>query len=274
MSLLYTPKILFPALAICPQGILKTTNVAITHVCFWIFATLFGCSSMAVCGAFIYRFAALTDRLKKFLSKKYIALFAFIHIAYQLPTIILHDFAHVDRSIIDNAILTQWPNIRKYYDDGCSSIHFYTTPFATLFMICLTLSFLLTVPLIVVLLVKSFTSLNHQKQYMSQKTYKIHRQLLISIVFQTAVPILTLFAPYSFAFCLLLTGMENVSFIMQGAFIVGTIHSPLNTIMMIYFIQPYHRFFTNIYNRIHPKRSIFPSYTDAQHSEAPNAALP
>uniref|UniRef100_A0A914P3H8 Uncharacterized protein n=1 Tax=Panagrolaimus davidi TaxID=227884 RepID=A0A914P3H8_9BILA len=226
---------------------------------------------MAVGGAFVYRFAALTNRLKKFLSKKFIALFAFMHIAYQLPTIILHDFAHVDRKIIDNAILTQWPNIRKLYDDGCSSIHFDTTPFAILFMICLALSFLITVPLIVFLLVKSFTSLNNQKQFMSPKTYKIHRQLLISIVFQTAVPILTLFAPYSFAFCLLLTGMENVSFVMQGAFILGTIHSPLNTIMMIHFIQPYRRFFANICNKIHPRRTVLPSFTDAQHSEIPNA---
>ena len=34
MSLLYSPKILFPALAICPQGILKTTSIVITHLCF------------------------------------------------------------------------------------------------------------------------------------------------------------------------------------------------------------------------------------------------
>lgn len=61
---------------------------------------------MAVCGAFIYRYAALTDRLNKFLSKKYIIIYALLHVCYQLPTIILHDLAHVDRSIIDKAILT------------------------------------------------------------------------------------------------------------------------------------------------------------------------
>ena len=78
---------------------------------------------MAVCSAFIYRYAALKNKLNKLLSIKCIALLGFLHIGYQIPTIVFHDMAHVDRAIIDNAILTvcfcfYGKSLEYYYSNG------------------------------------------------------------------------------------------------------------------------------------------------------------
>uniref|UniRef100_A0AC35GDV3 G protein-coupled receptor n=1 Tax=Panagrolaimus sp. PS1159 TaxID=55785 RepID=A0AC35GDV3_9BILA len=74
---------------------------------------------------------------------------------------------------------------------------------------------------------------------MSEKTYRMHRQLLITLIFQLLVPTITLFAPYSIVTAFIIAGAEDFGWLSQTSIIFGSLHSTLNTCMMLYFIQPY-----------------------------------
>ena len=54
------------------------------------------------------------------------------------------------------------------------------------------------IPVVTFLIVKSFKILNAQQSIMSAKTYRMHRQLLISLIFQLLVPLISLFGPFIF----------------------------------------------------------------------------
>ncbi|KAE9545904.1 hypothetical protein FO519_010884, partial [Halicephalobus sp. NKZ332] len=91
----------------------------------------------------------------------------------------------------------QWPNIAdQYIGKGCAAIHYYVTPWPTYFMLCCVIDFVAGVPIVTTLVVKSFRSLKSQQSIMSAKTYRMHRQLLISLVFQLLVPLFSLFGPF------------------------------------------------------------------------------
>ena len=111
------------------------------------------------------------------------------------------------------------------------------------------------VPIISFLIIKSFKSLRAQQHIMSTKTYKMHRQLLISLIFQLLVPLISLFGPFMIAssfiflelpipgskyFMFIIEFISSFSVFNQLTIILGTLHSPMNCIMMLYFI-PYYR---------------------------------
>uniref|UniRef100_A0A914P2M7 G protein-coupled receptor n=1 Tax=Panagrolaimus davidi TaxID=227884 RepID=A0A914P2M7_9BILA len=153
----------------------------------------------------------------------------------------------LDRNAIDKAVLTQkenaseqWPNIAPFYTDiSCSASHLEVSSFTLLFMISLIVAFAIGAPAVIFLAYNSFSILNEQKSVMSEKTYRMHRQLLITLIFQLLVPTITLFAPYSIVTAFIIAGAEDFGWLSQTSIILGSLHSTLNTCMMLYFIQPY-----------------------------------
>uniref|UniRef100_A0AC35G9K2 Uncharacterized protein n=1 Tax=Panagrolaimus sp. PS1159 TaxID=55785 RepID=A0AC35G9K2_9BILA len=244
---MYTPRLLFPALVMCPTGLLSTKHNIVGYIAFWLFLTFFGCSTVAVLSAFLYRYIALKSKLRKFLSPKWLIILGILHVTYELPTIILYALGISNRNEIDKAVLMQRPNIAPYYNGiGCASIHFDVTPFPFLFMLSCIAAFTLGVPIVVTLVLKSFSTLKKQRNLMSPKTYKMHHQLLTTLIFQLLVPITTLFGPFIVNSLLVMAGAENIAWLMQSAFVLGTLHSSFNTLMMFYFIQPYRQAFLRL----------------------------
>uniref|UniRef100_A0A914ZGS9 G protein-coupled receptor n=1 Tax=Panagrolaimus superbus TaxID=310955 RepID=A0A914ZGS9_9BILA len=155
MTILYTPRLLFPALVMCPTGLLRTSNNTVAYVAFWLFLTFFGCSTVAVLSAFMYRYVALKGKLRKFLSLKWLIILGILHVSYELPTIILYALGISDRNAIDKAVITQWPNISPYFNGiGCAAIHFDVTVFPFMFMLSCIAAFTLGVPIVVTLVLK------------------------------------------------------------------------------------------------------------------------
>ncbi|KAE9545898.1 hypothetical protein FO519_010890, partial [Halicephalobus sp. NKZ332] len=104
----------------------------------------------------------------------------------------------------------QWPNIAdQYIGKGCAAIHYYVTPWPHYFMLCCVIDFGAGVPIVTTLVVKSFRSLRSQQSIMSPKTYRMHRQLLISLIFQLLVPLFSLFGPFIITAILVLFEVET-----------------------------------------------------------------
>ena len=76
---------------------------------------------------------------------------------------------------------------------------------------------------------------------MSAKTYEMNTELLKSLIFQLSVPAIFVTVPFTvFSICVALE-IEKMSFFSQAQYILVTLHSPTNTIMMVYFIKPYRK---------------------------------
>lgn len=112
-------------------------------------------------------------------------------------------------------------------------------PYNYLFLGILLFSFFLTTPFIIVIVYKTKALLENQKSMMTQKTYTMHKELLRTLIFQLIVPGITLLIPYLVTACFVIMEMEAVAFVFQTNFVIGTLHSTMNTIMIVYFIKPY-----------------------------------
>ena len=74
---------------------------------------------------------------------------------------------------------------------------------------------------------------------MSAKTYQMNKELLKSLIFQLTVPTVFMTIPFTVFLAFILLEIEGVAFLIQADYISGTLHSTMNTVMMIYFIKPY-----------------------------------
>lgn len=128
-------------------------------------------------------------------------------------------------------------------------------PYNYLYCFFLFLSMFGTVPFIAFMIHQTKILLERQKTVMTIRTYRMHNELLRTLIFQLAVPSITLLIPYIGTVALALVGIENISYIFQANYILGTLHSTMNTLMMVYFIKPYRvKFCTNIWYK--PKQFL------------------
>ena len=113
----------------------------------------------------------------------------------------------------------------------------------------------LTIPLAGFLIYTCLKTLQSQRNFMSEKTFRLHKQLILSLVLQLIVPFSTLFIPFTLMAALVFFEVSNItcklldflelfwytiiSGIHQGLMLVGTIHSFCNTLMMAIMIKPY-----------------------------------
>ncbi|KAE9546490.1 hypothetical protein FO519_010298, partial [Halicephalobus sp. NKZ332] len=83
MTILYSPKLLFPALIMCPEGLLETKNNGLAYVSFFFFLIFFGSSTIAIISAFIYRYAALKNKINFILSWPFLLFLGVLHFTYE-----------------------------------------------------------------------------------------------------------------------------------------------------------------------------------------------
>ena len=117
-------------------------------------------------------------------------------------------------------------------------------PYNYLFLIFINSEFALPIPFILILIYKTRVSLERQKENMNEKTYLMHKDLLKILIFQLIIPGATLFIPFTITVALTIFDVNSVAVVFQVTHLLGTLHSTLNTIMMLYFIKPYRLRFT------------------------------
>uniref|UniRef100_A0AC34QL70 Uncharacterized protein n=1 Tax=Panagrolaimus sp. JU765 TaxID=591449 RepID=A0AC34QL70_9BILA len=250
-AVLFRPVVLAPATVMCATGIISTSSYTLGHVYYITFVILFGICSVSVLSAFIYRYCALIGKLDLLLSKKCLVLLAAFHLLYDIIPAIMNWMESLDKDRIHELIFQQWPNIRSHIvGHGCACVHMSRTS-TIIFSVVQIGEFFIGIPIATILVHKCFNSLNAQKSIMSTKTYQMHRNLLISLIFQWAVPVFVLFTPFGLTAIISFGGVENMHFLSMLGIVVGGFHSFCNTMMMIHLIPHYkHRFYYFIKKRI------------------------
>ena len=263
-TFLYSPWPLFPAIVLCPVGFLKTTNPILARIWYEILLFLFGGTTMAVLSAFIYRFATLKGIFKNIMSAQFLTFLAILHIIFALPTNTLLNLAISNITAVDDTIVKvsnifsdyfsicfqRYPNIIKYFpnkDMACTTISLDVGfPYNYLFIMFLGAGFIIPVPIIAILIYKTLILLRNQKSMMSEKTYLMHRELFKTLIFQFAVPGGTIFVPYVITITMIIFSIGDIAIVFQAAYLFGTLHSTMNTVMMLCFIKPFRNQFLKV----------------------------
>lgn len=132
-------------------------------------------------------------------------------------------------------------------------------PYNYLFIGTLNISFIIPIPIICILIYKIRALLEDQKLIMSEKTYSMHKELFKTLIFQFLVPGGTIFIPYTIMMSLIIFNTRNMAVVFQVTYEFGTLHSTMNTVMMVCFIKPYrHKFIQKFWNK--PKQVIMKKY--------------
>ncbi|KAI1702074.1 serpentine type 7TM GPCR chemoreceptor srh domain-containing protein [Ditylenchus destructor] len=251
---------LFPALVMCTKGLLEPFGNYYGGVLgFIMFLTLFGTCSMSVTWAFVYRYFILLNKERLLYSISGVICMAFSQIFYETPTIVLYSLAaHLpnDFDYTLEAVYAKFPHARQYIEGhSCAASSFDASPFTKFFLFVGMCQFATTTFINLWLLHAAYNCLKYVKLTMSERTAKMHRQLLKSLIFQMTIPFCTLFIPFVSLAFFALVEVENIecmfllikyfrhdnpiSVLFKLVFEIGTSHSFLNTLVMVYFIQPY-----------------------------------
>ncbi|KAI1709758.1 serpentine type 7TM GPCR chemoreceptor srh domain-containing protein [Ditylenchus destructor] len=233
LTFIYVPQPLFPALVMCTKGLLEP------------FGNYFGgvLGFMSVTWAFVYRFLILINKEHLIYSISGVICMAFSQIFYETPTIVLYSLAaHLpyDFDYTLEAVYAKFPHVRQYMEGhSCAASSFDASPFTKFFLFVGMCQFATTTFINLWLLHAASRCLKNVRTTMSERTAKMHRQLLKSLIFQMTIPFCTLFIPFVSLAFFALVEVENIEFLFKLVFEIGTSHSFLNTLVMVYCIQPY-----------------------------------
>ncbi|KAH7720953.1 7TM GPCR protein, partial [Aphelenchoides avenae] len=196
MALVYAPQPLFPALVMCAKGLVHTFNWSFGNtLSFYLMPIFLGSVSLSIMWGLVYRYAVLTGRDRQLHSKLGLTIMALLQVSYTAPSLVVHILSARNTEGIRSVVLKNYPLIQPYFEpQSCTAISFEASPLALAFIVLLSLQYAAITPTALTLMVLSFTALKRQKN-MSRKTLRMHRQLLISLIFQVTVPFCTIFAP-------------------------------------------------------------------------------
>ncbi|KAH7712302.1 SRI-2 protein [Aphelenchoides avenae] len=189
MAFVYVPQPLLPAMVICTKGFLEPLGWKGGVAAFHFFLIFFGACALSIMWAFGYRLAVLTNRERLINSKLGVLVMALSQLLYQTPTLVVYDLSIRDHEAVVDAIVAKYPLIKQYFvNHSCTSTAFEASPLSIWFMSMCTVQYALVVPISVVLIVLCFSALNARRKDMSEKSVQMHRQLLISLLFQVKRP--------------------------------------------------------------------------------------
>ncbi|KAE9548173.1 hypothetical protein FO519_008613, partial [Halicephalobus sp. NKZ332] len=245
MTILYVPKPLFPALAVCSGGLLKGFGWFYGgEIAYFVFLLFFGACSMSVVSAFGYRLLILKNKEFWIKSKTWISSLAFLHIFYWTPTWILAAVAAKDHDTIVRSVMKEYPSMDPNFPtDSCYSTSFSVSKVSYVFITVCCLQYFTFVPVISTLAYFCHRSLKVSREKMSPKTFRMHRELIFSLLFQIAAPMITLFIPYSVMAAMIIFQVDNVQGFNQIGLLAATFHTTLNTLIVIFSIRPYRKAF-------------------------------
>ncbi|KAH7693151.1 hypothetical protein AAVH_39819, partial [Aphelenchoides avenae] len=164
----------------------------------------------SVVWAFTYRLAILSKKAAALTSKCGIAALVLSQVFYETPTLLPFGISTRDTTAVQNAVFQQYPRIVDVYDShSCASTSLWWSPFTAVFLCACVLQPTVTVSLISWIVCMSFRKLRAQRQLMSTKTYKLHRKLLVSLIFQVLVPACTICIPFAVLSFLVIFQVEH-----------------------------------------------------------------
>uniref|UniRef100_A0A915DQV0 G protein-coupled receptor n=1 Tax=Ditylenchus dipsaci TaxID=166011 RepID=A0A915DQV0_9BILA len=244
LSIILIPFPLLPLAGYCTLGLMRFAGI------FWggIIGIMLMIIFLGMCGASIiiacmYRLAAIYNWQRNMVTSKAVTIYVLFHLLLTSPLLAIGAFVIagvMDQESIQRLIFEQNPGVRQV---GTANLCVYAPLENNVLMklaVCVAMVILLIIGAIgVTMLAIGVISLGQRKRIMSRKSFKMHQQLIMSLVLQMCVPFITLFVPFSMvAVCLFL----QLPYVKNSAQIMSCMacsHSYLNAIVMIICTRPY-----------------------------------
>ncbi|KAE9554956.1 hypothetical protein FO519_001853 [Halicephalobus sp. NKZ332] len=221
---------------------MTSKNIYLATGCLFGLHIFYGCIISAITVAFFYRYYAVNRLINQFLSKRNIVLIILLHIFYNSIPLASYLVAAENRFEITQLIIQEYPNVKFYIENlGCVMLHPEISRPSSLVHVCISIfCFTISIPVVSTLIYKTIYALKENQQYMSAESYRMHRQMLKTLIFQLLIPTCTIILPLTTAIVLWYSSSEGVpQSAVQSGFILATTHSFTNTMMMLYFFPVY-----------------------------------
>jgi len=156
---------------------------------------LLGFCGMSILLCFLYRLAAIYNREELLTSPAGLALSILIHPIYSLPAFAYYLWVFPSQQQVTDYIHTTFPQLEPFLSTHNCSI---TVPLRIMlpFALIAAVLILLLVAMGVGVMVLTFRKMGSMKGLMSQRTYRLHRMLSISLILQFAIPLTMVGMPY------------------------------------------------------------------------------
>ncbi|KAI6174508.1 hypothetical protein M3Y97_00998600 [Aphelenchoides bicaudatus] len=263
LGVFYTPFLLFPATGVSAQGLLADIHhYNFKQFEFLFFIWLIGGFGVSLTCGFVYRLAAVTQSTPMINTKKALSLIALIHIFYTIPAMlpILYSNVYDYNSILDD-MQRRYPAVFEYgLRHSSIYVSLKVTPTAC-FLFGLAALILITTCVLAntVLIWNTMKKINNSTFTISSRTMAMHKQLTTSLIAQFFLPAIFVAVPFIVIVVLFISDkMDNVWARLAGSgfFVVGSMHSTLNSIAMIIMTKPYRQCILRQFPaRFHPKSS-------------------
>uniref|UniRef100_A0A7E5A1Y4 G-protein coupled receptors family 1 profile domain-containing protein n=1 Tax=Panagrellus redivivus TaxID=6233 RepID=A0A7E5A1Y4_PANRE len=223
----------------CSPKAMKTYKYHLVHIV-TIFIWLFGVHGSALMSAYISRLITLTDHGYLLKKKMTYFLMGCLHVFIAAPAIGAQFYASPERSRVLQYINETVP---EFYDtfvsNACSlyAIRFEKQNFIFVLIAVLTLFTFAFVILFITLCV--FRLLRKSKAVMSNKTATMHRELILTLIVQTVIPVACLVVPCVTMLVAASLKAKTLPILMQFAFQIMTLHSTFNMMAVLILMKPY-----------------------------------
>ncbi|KAI1694390.1 serpentine type 7TM GPCR chemoreceptor srh domain-containing protein [Ditylenchus destructor] len=249
-DLFFLPVTIFPIIGACTLGLLKPFNTYATSFMQYFLGFCAASQTYAV----IYRTASVYDKLHVLGRKSSIFLLLFIQLSYSIPAVIatLLTFPGHEKSV--DYIKENYPLMLDFFlTHSCTILGTEVSKIIPYIVTALTLIWGVVMANMVAVTM-AIRGLRAARGKMTQKTYRMHRQLTLSVVLQTIIPTGMVTASYVtlvIACVMQLDSARTISFV---AFVISTFHTTVLGLLMIFIIRPYKLALLTYIRRLMPIR--------------------
>ncbi|KAI1711856.1 serpentine type 7TM GPCR chemoreceptor srh domain-containing protein [Ditylenchus destructor] len=197
ITLFFVPVTVLPwILGGCATGLLKPLGPMATVIGWVSLSQLLGMCGFSLNFTLLYRLAAVYNKAHLLKKKTVLILMAFIQIFYTTPTIILVLLIHPPEDKSLKYVKENHPNLFDFYSThSCSLITIEVPPLMPYIYLAIG-SILLTLLITMTEMTLILSGLRKMKNKMSERSYRMHKQLTTAIFIQLTIPGSMLTAPY------------------------------------------------------------------------------
>ncbi|KAI1716622.1 serpentine type 7TM GPCR chemoreceptor srh domain-containing protein [Ditylenchus destructor] len=266
MDLFFIPVTVQPILGGCSLGLLRPIGYMATVINWQLFGLFLGMSGISLLYAMMYRAASVYNKAHILAKKPVIILMAFVQIFYSSPSIILVLSVYPGNEKSIEYIRENYPKALDFFQThSCSLMSIGIAPLIP--YICVALILILTtvtVDTFFVMIVRH--GLRKIRNQVTDKTYRMQRQLAMSLLIQMVIPtgmISVSYIAFAVAGGLQLKSARVVSFC---TFLFSTFHTTANGLIMIATIKPYRLAFLRYFRTFVPLHKIYKSTSSMSHT--------
>ncbi|KAI1700650.1 serpentine type 7TM GPCR chemoreceptor srh domain-containing protein [Ditylenchus destructor] len=257
VTLFFVPVTVLPwLLGGCATGLLKPLGPMATVIGWVLLSQLLGMCGTSLNFTLLYRLAAIYNRAHILQKKSVLILLAFIQIFYTTPTIIVVLLIHPPEDNSLKYVKENHPNLFDFYSThSCSLITIEVPPLMPYIYLAIgSILFILLMAAMEIALI--FYGLRKMRHKMSERSYRMHKQLTTALFIQITIPSSMICFPYLMFAIAAGWQLESSQLISHIALLFSTFHTTVNGIILIAVIRPYREAFVEYLKRAFPSYKI------------------